>query len=90
MEAPAARREMFVNPTGLRDGEVRTLLLDIAQAITLKAQTSISKAEQQGGRRKNPLANIIASRLRHIMRMNPFIILDLRLLRISRRSVRKL
>ena len=61
----ATRMEMLVNPTGLTDGEVRTTLVQMAQAITLQAQAMISLAEQQGVPNKN--------KLRDFTRMNPLI-----------------
>ena len=72
-QAPPAGMEMHVNPTGLLHGEVRKSLVEMSQAITLRAQAMTAKAEQQGVPRKNPPASIMASRLRDFTRMNPHI-----------------
>ena len=70
-QAPRAGREMSVNPTGLTDGEVKTLFVQMAQSITLQAKTMTDQEEQQGATRKNPPASTIATTLRDFMRMNP-------------------
>ena len=36
--APAIGKEMHVNPAGLKDGEVRTTLVQVVLTSTLKAQ----------------------------------------------------
>ncbi|TMW99208.1 hypothetical protein EJD97_002896 [Solanum chilense] len=67
----AAVVEMHVNPTGLENREVRTSLVQMAQAITLKAQAMTAQADQQGIPKENPPASTMANRLRDFMRMNP-------------------
>ncbi|TMW97757.1 hypothetical protein EJD97_005031 [Solanum chilense] len=53
-QAPGAGREMSVDPTGLTDGEVKTLFVQMAQAITLQAKTMTNQAEQQDTPRERP------------------------------------
>ena len=62
---------MCVNPTGLTDEEVRTALVQTAQAITLQDKAMIAQAEQQGVPRENTPSSTMASRLRDFMRVNP-------------------
>ncbi|TMW93157.1 hypothetical protein EJD97_012096, partial [Solanum chilense] len=70
-QAPAAEIEMFFNPSGLTNREVRTALVHITQVITLQAQDMKAQAEQQGVIRENPPSSTMANRLRDFTRMNP-------------------
>ncbi|TMW90192.1 hypothetical protein EJD97_016095 [Solanum chilense] len=70
-QAPTAGMEMPINQTGLTDGEVRTTLVEMAQAVTLQAQTMTAQAEQQGVPRENAPASAMDNRLRDFTRMNP-------------------
>ena len=62
-QAPAARMEMHVNKTGLTDGEVRTVLVQMDQSITLQAHSMTPQVEQQGFPWQNPPASTMANRL---------------------------
>ena len=70
-QVPDAEIKMPVNPARLTDGEVRTALVQMAQAITLQARAITTQAEQQGVPRKNPSSSTMARRLRDFTRMNP-------------------
>ncbi|TMW99832.1 hypothetical protein EJD97_001882, partial [Solanum chilense] len=70
---PAARMEMHVNQTGLTDGEVRTVLVQMAQSITLQAHSMIAQVDQEGFPWENPPASTMANRLSDFMRMNPLV-----------------
>ena len=70
-QASVDEMEMLVFLSGLTDGEVRTNVVQMAQAITLQAQAMIAQEEQQGVPRKNPPTSTMDTRLRDFMRMNP-------------------
>ena len=70
-KALAAKIEMHVNPNGLKDGEMRTFFVYMAQAITLQSHTITTQAEQQGIPKKNPPSSTMDSRLRDFTRKNP-------------------
>ncbi|TMX00248.1 hypothetical protein EJD97_001134 [Solanum chilense] len=70
-QALAAGMEMYVNPNGLIDRELRTTLVQMAQPITLQALAMIAQAKQQGVPRENPPSSTMASRLRDFTRVNP-------------------
>ena len=65
--------ELHVNPAELIDGEVRTTLVQMAQAITLQAQTMTAQAEQQGVPKKNQPSSTMVNMLRDFMRVNPIV-----------------
>ena len=60
---------MHFNPIGLKDEEVRTALVQIAQAIALQAYSMTVQAEQQGFSRDNPPASTMANRLKDFTRI---------------------
>ena len=72
-QAPTTEMKMHVNPAGLTNWEVRTALVQMAQAFTLQAQAMTAQAEKQDIPRKNPPASTMSSRLRDFTRMNPLV-----------------
>ena len=62
---------MPVNPTGLTNAEVRAYLAQIAQDITMQAQSMTDQVDRQNVQRKNPPVCSMVDRLRDFTRMNP-------------------
>ena len=60
---------MPVDPAGLIDAEMQTALVQMAQAITIKAQ-----ANRQDVQRENQPVRSMADRLRDFTRMKPLIL----------------
>ena len=75
---------MFVNSTGLTDGQARTTLVEMDQSITLYAQAMAAQADKKGVRKVNPPSSTLASRLRDFMRVNPPVYTGAKIAKISR------
>ena len=70
-QAPIAANQVRVNPTWLRDAEVRNILLQMEQAITTQAQAITAQSAREGAPRENLHTSTMASRLRNFTIMNP-------------------
>ena len=67
----AANEQVLVNPPDLTDSKVWAALLQMAQAITTRAQAITAQANREVAPRENPHASTMVSRLRDFTRMNP-------------------
>ncbi|TMW84925.1 hypothetical protein EJD97_024124 [Solanum chilense] len=72
-QAPVVADQVAVNPDGLKDGEVRNSLLQMAHAITTQAQDITAQAAREGAPRENPHASTMDSKMRDFTRMNPLV-----------------
>ncbi|XP_069152792.1 uncharacterized protein [Solanum lycopersicum] len=71
LQVPAVGEQVPVNPVTLTNGEVRTTLVQMGQAITVQAHAITSQTTRESSPRENLYASTMASRQRDFTRMNP-------------------
>ncbi|XP_015072581.1 uncharacterized protein LOC107016703 [Solanum pennellii] len=70
-QVPAVGEQVPVNPIALTNGEVRTTLVQMGQAITIQAHAITSQTTRESAPWENLHASTMASRQRDFTRMNP-------------------